>query len=122
MKSPHHPHAWFTGRVAGALAGGAVLADTGALPAGRYNFIIRLAQADVIAAGVGLFIEHRNAANGATVKDLGGLTPGGGGAEFEIDNYDLVANERVRVVGGSAASGAASLQVAAIGVQKVGNQ
>lgn len=120
MKPTHGGLTWVTGRVAGALGIGAVLADTGALPAGKYYFRVNLAQADIIAAGVGLFVEHRNAANAATLKDLGGSVPGGGGpTELEFDNYPIVANERLRVVGGSAASGAASLQVAAIGYQKL---
>ena len=98
------------------------LADTGALPAGLYDFTIHLAVADVVAAGVGVFVEHRNAANNATLKDLGGHTPGGGGLVIEIENYRLAANERVRIVGGSAAAGAASLSVGAVGYARVGRE
>jgi hypothetical protein len=118
--APHQATTWATGRVA-ALGIQAVLADTGALPAGVYDFEVNAAVADVIAAGVGIFIEHRNAANGATLKDLGGTTPGGGGVVgYKIRNYRLAANERVRLVGGSAAAGAASLSVGAIGYTRVG--
>jgi hypothetical protein len=117
--APHQPTTWFTGRVA-ALGIQAVLADTGALPAGVYDFEVNMALADVLAAGVGIFIEHRNAANAATLKDLGGVTPGASLSGYKIRNYRLAANERVRLVGGSAAAGAASLAVGAIGYTRVG--
>ena len=110
---------WVSARNA-APAIGAVQADTGALPAGLYDVLIHLAVADVIAAGVGLFVEHRNAANGATLKDLGGHTPGGGGMKLRLEQYRLATNERIRVVAGSAAGGAGSLFVSAIGYQRVG--
>lgn len=119
MRTVSGTRTWFSGRVAGVLGIGAVLADTGALPAGLYNVKINLALAEAVIAGVGLFIEHRDAANAATVKDLGGTTPGGGGMELELENYRLALNERIRIVGGSAATTAAGLSVGAIGYQRV---
>ena len=110
---------WATGRVA-VLGIGALLADTGALPAGLYDFMIHCAVADAIIAGAGAFIEHRNAANAATLKDLGGATAGGGASIFRIENYRIALNERIRIVGGSAAGGAGSLFVGAIGYARVG--
>lgn len=117
MKALTQAMTWASGRVA-VLGIGAVLADTGALPAGVYDIEINLVVADAVIAGAGSFIEHRNAANAATVKDLGGQA-GAGSAQIKLENYRLAANERIRVVGGSAANGAGSLSVASIGYARV---
>lgn len=118
MKALTQGMTWASGRVA-VLGIGALLADTGPLPAGVYDIEINLAVADAIIAGAGSFVEHRNAANAATLKDLGGHTAGGGSARLRFENYRLALNERIRVVGGSAANGAASLSVASIGYARV---
>lgn len=63
-------------------------ADTGALAAGSYDFDIRLAASDTIAVGKGLVVEHRNAANNATLFNLGGVIAGGA-IQFSLRNYAL---------------------------------
>lgn len=121
MQPVSQERTWATGRVA-VLGIGAVLADTGPLPAGVYDVKVHLAVSDAIIAGAGAFIEHRNAANAATLKDLGGQVAGGGSGVFRFENYRLALNERIRVVGGPVANGAASLAVGAIGYNRVAGE
>jgi hypothetical protein len=92
----------------------AVQADTGALVAGDYDFDIQLAASDTVAVGKGLVIEHRNAANAATLQNLGGIAPSGG-AQFRLRRYTLATNERLRVIAGTAAGAASSMYISAIG-------
>lgn len=109
---------WATNKAA-APAIGAVLADAGALPAGLYDFQIHLVCSDTPAPGRGMVVEHRNAANAATLKDLGGATPETT-VDLYIRNYRLALNERLRVIAGTAAGIAASMYVSAIGWTRVG--
>lgn len=95
-----------------APAANAVQADTGALPAGTYDFIIVLMVSDTVAVGKGLIVEHRNAANGATLAVLGGVS-----APESITyttRLTLALNERVRVVVGTVAGAASSRYVSSI--------
>lgn len=92
----------------------AVQADTGALVAGDYDFDINLCAADTIAVGKGLVIEHRNAANGATLFNLGGI-PAGEALTVALRRYTIATNERIRVIAGTAAGAASSMYVSAIG-------
>lgn len=91
-----------------------VQADTGALAAGDYDFDVLLAASDTVAVGKGLILEHRNAANGATLQTLGGI-PAPGQQWFQIRRYTMALNERMRVLTGTAAGAAASMYVSAIG-------
>lgn len=75
----------------------ALIADSGALPAGIYDLEIYVGYADAAAAGKGLIVEHRNAANGATLKQLGG-TVAGCSDFITITDYALILNERIRVI------------------------
>jgi hypothetical protein len=93
---------------------GAVQADTGALAAGDYDFDVHLGVSDTVAVGKGLVLEHRNAANGATLQSLA-VCAAGAVEDFQIRRYTLALNERLRVIAGSAAGAAASLYVSAIG-------
>lgn len=95
-----------------APAANAVQADTGALPAGTYDFIIVLMVSDTVAVGKGLIVEHRNAANGATLAVLGGVS-----APESITyttRLTLALNERVRVIVGTVAGAASSRYVSSI--------
>lgn len=98
-----------------APAANAVQATTGALSADDYDFDIFLAVADTVAVGKGLVVEHRNAADNATLFNLGGATPNGGAVVIPIRNYTIAANERIRVIAGTAAGAANSMYVSAIG-------
>lgn len=109
----------WTSNKAAAPAIGAVLADSGALPAGLYDFQIHLVCSDTPAPGRGMVVEHRNAANGATLKDLGGATPETV-VDLYIKHYRLAADERIRVIAGTAAGIAASMYVSSIGRQRTG--
>jgi hypothetical protein len=91
----------------------AVVVDTGALPAGDYTIDVELDAAAVLAAGKALVVEHRNAANAATVKQLGGCSAGQS-RTLTIRRLTLAANERVRVVVGAVAFGAGETATAAI--------
>jgi hypothetical protein len=106
--------AWVSAKTA-APSANAVQCDTGALSAGDYDFDINLACSDVVAVGKGLVIEHRNAANGANINVLGGCTPNGGQDCVKIRRLTLAANERVRVIAGTAAGAASSMYISAIG-------
>lgn len=105
--------AWVSGKVA-APAIGAVIADTGQLAAGDYDFDVLMVVSDTVVVGKGLVIEHRNAANGVTLQNLGGVSTQGE-LEVRIRRYTMALSERVRVIAGTAAGAAASMYVAAIG-------
>lgn len=97
-----------------APAASAVQADTGALAAGDYDFTILLSAADTLLVGKGMVIEHRNAANAATLQTLGGVVAGGS-ENVELRRYTMALNERLRVIAGTAAGAASSMYVSAIG-------
>lgn len=104
---------WVSAKTA-APAANAVQADTGALAAGNHDFDIQVFVSDTVAVGKGLIVEHRNAANGATLQNLGGV-PAGGADQIRLRNYAIAANERIRVIAGTAAGAASSMYVSAIG-------
>lgn len=106
--------AWASAKTA-APAIGAVQCDTGALTAGDYDFDINLTVSDTVAVGKGLIVEHRNAANGATLHNLGGCSPNGGAAQIKLRRYTIATNERIRVIAGTAAGAASSMYQSAIG-------
>ena len=107
--------AWtWTSLKSAAPTANAVQADTGALAAGTYDFYITLAASDTVAVGKGLVVEHRNAANGATLQNLGAI-PAGGQVVIELRSYVIAASERIRVIAGTAAGAASSMYVSAIG-------
>lgn len=101
------------GALSTAPTSAAVVVDTGALPAGDYLIDVELDAAGVAAAGKALVVEHRNAANGATLKQLGGCGVGQS-RTLTIRRLSLAANERVRVVVGAVAFGAGETATAAI--------
>ena len=90
-----------------APAANAVIADTGALAAGDYDFLLAGGVSDTVAVGKGLVVEHRNAANGATLFTLGSCGAEDG-LEFWLIRYAIVLNERVRVIAGTVAGAASS--------------
>lgn len=95
---------------------GAVQADTGPLLAtSRYDFLVHLMVSDTIAAGKGLVIEHRDAANAVTLATLGGAAPNDGAGPYALSSYAMAVNERLRVIAGPVAGAVGSLYVSAIG-------
>lgn len=98
------------GLSAAAAAVDTVVADTGALPAGTYEVEVTGGILGVLTAGVGLVVEHRNAANNANVAVLGG------GTQFErrIARVTVALNERIRVKVDAVALPASTKAVAAV--------
>lgn len=90
-----------------ASAIGAVIADTGPMPAGKYLLELRASASCVRTAGKQLQVEHRNAANAATLNLLHS-TPGEP-THVETFRIVLAANERVRIVVGAVAMGAGEI-------------
>jgi hypothetical protein len=97
----------------------AVLADTGALAAGDYDFDVAMAILDTNAVGKGMVVEHRNAANAATLFQLGGCASPGN-QWLHIQRKTLALNERIRVIAGTAAGAASSLYISAIARRTAG--
>lgn len=87
---------------------GANIADTGPLAAGDYRIVAHAASDGAVAAGKSIVLVHRNAADAADVKELGGCPPAGS-ARIEIPRVTLAANERVRWRGGAVAHAASEI-------------
>lgn len=106
---------WVAGSVT-APAANAVIADSGAVPnSGDWDFDIQIGLADItLTLGKCLLLEHRNAANGATIRTLA-MVPQQGVIQLSIRRYTMVLNERLRVINGAVAGAAASVYQAAIG-------
>lgn len=83
-----------------------VIADTGQLPAGVYFVEVTMTNDGVAAAGKHTQIEHRNAANAATLAIKGGCDYDGS-VQQVFRRVVVALNERIRVVQ-SAVVGAAS--------------
>jgi len=92
-----------------------VLLDTGPLPVGEYDFEFNMLVSDNTAAGGrGMIIEHRNSANTITLQNLGGCSPMSNNF-ISLTRYVLNANERIRIISGTAAAATGAMYVAAIG-------
>jgi hypothetical protein len=100
---------------AAALAANAVLADAGQLAAGTYEVSVHAASTATAGVGQYLLIEHRNAANGATLHQH--VIPSPGQGRWHVPKLVVALNERVRVVGGPTAGTASSRQVADVYVR-----
>lgn len=98
-----------------AIAPGAagVVADTGPLAAGTYLLELNLAASALAAAGKHIQVEHRNAANAATINTLAGCA---GGQMFSsiVGRIVIAANERIRAVIGAVAFAASEGAIASI--------
>lgn len=94
-------------------AAAAVIADTGVLAAGTYRIEYSVGFSDVAAAGKGLTVEHRNAANSGNIAVLDHL-PAPGRASGCIERVVIATNERVRIINAGIVGGAGSLAVASI--------
>lgn len=101
-----------SGRVVAAAAA-ALIADTGALAAGAYRVEFTVGLSGALAAGKGIDLEHRDAANAATLRNLAHC-PGGQMVDGVIERIVLAANERIRAVQGAVAGEAASVSHASI--------
>lgn len=95
------------GGQATASAIGAVICDSGPMPAGKYLVEIRASASCVRTAGKQLQVEHRNAANAATINILS-ATPGEP-LVTETFRIVLALNERIRIVVGAVAMGAGEI-------------
>lgn len=88
-----------------APAAGAVITDLGPQPAGNYDILFTLSVSDTVAVGKELVVEHRNAANTATIRILGAC-PAAVALWGRVRVNTFAPDERVRVISGVA--GAAS--------------
>lgn len=87
-------------------AANTVIVDTGALPAGDYDVLSHISSGANLVATAGVCIlEHRNAANAATLATLLSVSiaqtstaEGPNGSELPLIGYTLALNERLRVV------------------------
>lgn len=96
-----------------AAAANALIADSGPLPAGTYFVEVTMANDGTALAGKHTQIEHRNAANAATLAVKGGC--GYGGSHQQIFRRVVVAlNERIRVVQSSVVGAASEVAIAHI--------
>lgn len=91
----------------------AVVADSGALAAGTYRVEITLGFSGAPAAGKHITVQHRNAADAATLQSLG-LCPAGESATILLERVVVAANERIRAVIGAVAAAAAEVTQAQI--------
>jgi hypothetical protein len=108
------PMTWVSG-ITTAPAANAVIADTGQLTAGDYDFDVQMGIADSTAAvGKCLILEHRNAANAATLFNLA-LIPQQDSQRYQFRRVTIATNERLRVINGAVAGAAASRYHGAIG-------
>jgi hypothetical protein len=105
---------------AAAAAAGTVVADTGPLAAGTYLVEVVAAVLGVATAGVGLVIEHRNAANSANISTLGGVGGGSAALDTEINEVTVALNERIRVVVGAVTLPATTTAVASVRAYRKG--
>jgi len=103
---------------ASAPAANAVVADSGALAAGTYYVEVSLGFSGTLAAGKHLQIEHRNAANNATVNTLG-MCPAGVSTIVVRERVVVALNERIRVVIGAVAAAASEVAIAEVRVYKL---
>lgn len=111
------PGAWaYASGSAAAPAGSAVIADSGALAAGTYDVLVEMACQDTTAVGHGMIVEHRNAANAATLKSLGGCSAPDSHTVL-VARVVIALNERIRVIAGPAAGTASSQYVALVAVR-----
>lgn len=103
------------GLSAAAAAADTVVADTGPLAAGTYEIEVQGGILGPDVAGVGLVVEHRNAANAANIAILGGGT----GFERRIKRVVVAATERIRIKVDAVALPAATKAVAAVRVYQI---
>lgn len=107
------PTLWISGSASAPLAG-AVIADTGPVAAGDYHLLADIGISDSLTAGAGAVLQHRDAANGATLHQV--VIPAGRVDEVEwprVPIVPIVANERIRVIS-NLAGGVGSLYTANI--------
>ena len=105
---------WATEGALASPGAGVLLADTGELPTGIYEFSIFI-DSEVVAA---VSIEHRNAANTATLKgQYARISDNTRFNRLYIAGYKMGANERLRIVNGVAIVG--GIQASIIYIRRV---
>jgi hypothetical protein len=101
-----------------APAGGATVLDTGNIAAGVYDIEYNLAALDAAAAGKGLLLYHRNAADDADVKLLAACSAGSS-VDGVVRRVTLAEGEELRVVSGGQAASANSQYAARLTLRRV---
>ena len=99
------------GEVASPVGANALLADTGAQPAGNYSVFIMVGGDNGVAFGADFRIQRRDAANAANIWSQELLIDSAGTPNFVTSmTVTLATNERIRVITKAAASVGVSLQ------------
>lgn len=107
-RAPNESVAAHVGASVTAVGIGANIIDTGQLAAGDYRIVAHAASDGALAAGKSLVLVHRNAADSADIKELGGCAPGDA-QRIEIPRITLALNERIRWRGGAVAHAASEI-------------
>jgi len=99
-------------------AAGTVIADTGQLAAGTFDILLHMTLAGRMNVAGDLFIiEHRNAANAATLATLLQIVSVGGAVNFVQDaamplvGYTIATNERIRAINPGLMLGALAAEI-----------
>lgn len=110
----------FEATVAAPGASGVVL-DTGNLLAGEYKVDCRFAYQGTAATGKELIVQHRDAADAATVDTLGTVEARAdvGQGVAKADRITVATDESIRVVNGATAGGAGSIAEAVLVITKL---
>jgi hypothetical protein len=95
-----------------------VIADSGQLPAGDYLVEVLMGYSDAAGAGKYLSVEHRNAANNGTVRELG-LCPAGSSVTTRMERVTVALNERIRIITGAVVGAASSVASASVRCYKI---
>lgn len=85
------------------------VADTGPLPAGTYEVYVKVRHPSTAAANRSVIVEHRNAANAATLRTLQTFLADGPTGATRTGKYTgvvLAAGERIRCITGTDATNA----------------
>jgi hypothetical protein len=112
---PATPFAWVSALVIAPLAN-AVLLDTGALSEAHLDFEVNLMCQDGSSLSQYIALEHRNAANSATLNTLA-MVGFRNDRQASFRRYAIAAGERLRVISGTVAAQAGAPYHAALGAR-----
>lgn len=115
------PPAKLVTRVSGSPAvpaANSIIADSLALAAGTYRIEYAAGAMDTLAVGKGMLLEHRNAANNATLNTIASVVAGES-RYGRVERITVGAGERIRWIAGTAAGAASSKYQGCIAVYSV---
>lgn len=104
------------GAIVTAPAAGAVIATTGALAAGSYRLEVAMGYSGVVAAGKHILLEHRTAADAATLFTLA-LCPAAGALSYITERIVIANTQVIRIIAGAVAGAAGEVAHGSIRAQ-----